>query len=301
VNKAVEWFKANAADLRNQRLAPLAERAKHIWAALRQESNVGLGAIRLEGEATKRRVELTAEVDGATAGAFGVMSQGELHALALALFLPRATAAESPFRFIVLDDPVQAMDPSKVEGLVTVLQELAVDRQVIVFSHDDRLPAAVRRAKGKATILEVTRGTKSVVVVGDALTPATRYLDDAYALAADADVPDSAKDKVVPSLCRMAFESTAYDVFGARSLAAGATRESIEATWDKAKKLSQRLALALHMDPEANVKPWLQEKPHRYPAFQECNSGVHGGTSADHKELQKDVRKTVKDLRATFT
>ena len=46
------------------------------------------------------------------------MSQGELHALALALFLPRATAPESPFRFIVLDDPIQAMDPSKVEGFV---------------------------------------------------------------------------------------------------------------------------------------------------------------------------------------
>jgi predicted ATPase len=300
VTKAVDWFKANAADLRNQRLAPLAERAKHIWAALGQESNVGLGAIRLEGEATKRRVELTAEVDGATAGAFGVMSQGELHALALALFLPRATAAESPFRFIVLDDPVQAMDPSKVEGLVTVLQELAVDRQVIVFSHDDRLPAAVRRAKGKATILEVTRGTKSVVVVGDALSPATRYLDDAYALALDDDVPDSAKNKVIPSLCRMAFETTAYDVFVARALAAGETREFIETTWDKAKKLGPRLALALDRDPDANYKPWLKQKPHRELAFRECNSGVHVGSGKDHLELQKAVRATVKDLRATF-
>ncbi len=122
---ASDWLKARSGDLRNQRLAPLADRARHIWAQLRQESNVDLGSIRLEGQATHRRVELTAQVDGVEAGALGVMSQGELHALALALFLPRATAPDSPFRFIVLDDPIQAMDPAKVEGFVQVLQELA--------------------------------------------------------------------------------------------------------------------------------------------------------------------------------
>ena len=53
------------------------------------------------------------------------MSQGELHALALALFLPRASLDESPFRFVVLDDPVQAMDPAKVDGLVALLSEIA--------------------------------------------------------------------------------------------------------------------------------------------------------------------------------
>ena len=64
------------------------------------------------------------------------MSQGELHALALALFLPRASLNESPFRFVVLDDPVQAMDPAKVDGLVALLSEIAETRQVVVFAHD---------------------------------------------------------------------------------------------------------------------------------------------------------------------
>ncbi len=153
VKQAQDWLKDNAAVLRNQRLEPLADRARDIWAMLRQESNVGLDAIRLEGDSTRRRVELDADVDGVKAGAFGVMSQGELHALALALFLPRATAPESPFRFVVLDDPIQAMDPTKVEGFVAVMQKLAVDRQVIVLSHDDRLSAAVRRSGGNARIL----------------------------------------------------------------------------------------------------------------------------------------------------
>ena len=64
-----------------------------------------LGDITLEGTATRRRAILGGSVDGQPTKALPVMSQGELHALALALFLPRATAAKSPFRFVVLDDP----------------------------------------------------------------------------------------------------------------------------------------------------------------------------------------------------
>ena len=94
---------------------------KSIWAALRQESNVDLGAIRLEGQKTSRKVVLRADVDGSETEAFGVMSQGELQALALAIFIPRATSDQSPFRFLVLDDPIQAMDPSKIDGFLEVL------------------------------------------------------------------------------------------------------------------------------------------------------------------------------------
>ena len=66
---------------------------------------------------------------------------------------------ESPFRFVVLDDPVQAMDPAKVDGLVKVLLDIAKTRQVIVFSHDDRFASAVRPAPKHVPIkvLEVFR------------------------------------------------------------------------------------------------------------------------------------------------
>lgn len=105
-----------------------------MWALLRQESNVELGPITLAGSTTRRAVRLEVSVDGAGGTALGVMSQGELHALALALFLPRATAAGSPFRFLVIDDPVQSMDPAKVDGLARVLSETARNRQVVVFT-----------------------------------------------------------------------------------------------------------------------------------------------------------------------
>lgn len=113
------------------------------------------------------------------------MSQGEPHALALALFLPRGTMPASPFRFVVLDDPIQAMDPAKVDGFVRVLARLAADRQVIVLSHDDRLSQEVRYLKVQVRILEVHRAPNSRVEVSAGSDPAHRYLEDARALAAD--------------------------------------------------------------------------------------------------------------------
>jgi hypothetical protein len=60
------------------------------------------------------------------------MSQGELHSLALSLFLPRTFLAENPFRFLVSDDPVQSMDPAKADGRARVLALLAEHRQVMI-------------------------------------------------------------------------------------------------------------------------------------------------------------------------
>ena len=124
VKQALTWLKADGQEIRNARLEPFAQLSAQIWDMLRQESNVELGPIRLEGSATRRRLSLDATVDGVACTALGVMSQGELHALGLALFLPRATSPDSPFRFLLIDDPVQSMDPAKVDGLARVLSRL---------------------------------------------------------------------------------------------------------------------------------------------------------------------------------
>ena len=58
IKAAETWLKGATDDIRNERLAPVAEQARVIWRMLRQESNVDLGAIRLAGSATQRRVEL---------------------------------------------------------------------------------------------------------------------------------------------------------------------------------------------------------------------------------------------------
>jgi DNA repair exonuclease SbcCD ATPase subunit len=174
LDAAKKWVTSNANVLRNQRMQPIADRAREIWSQLRQESNVDISSITLQGARTHRKAVLEGSVDGQPAAALTVMSQGELHALALALFIPRATAQASPFRFIVLDDPIQAMDPAKIDGFISVLRTLAESRQVIVFSHDDRLAASIRQLGVPAQLLEVTREAGSAIAVKTADHPAKR-------------------------------------------------------------------------------------------------------------------------------
>ncbi len=249
LKSAEAWFKKAAAGIRDDRFAPIAEKAAGIWERLRQQSHVELGRIQLTGEGTRRRVSLDVTVDGVEGAALGVMSQGELHSLALSLFVPRATLAESPFRFIVIDDPVQSMDPARVEGLARVLEGASADRQVVVFTHDDRLPEAVRRLDIAAEIVEVTRRDASVVELRRALDPVGRYLEDALAVAGTADLPSSAAARVVPGLCRLGLEATCMEVVRRRRLGRGEPHAEVERVLSEAAgRLLPLAALALFDD-----------------------------------------------------
>lgn len=291
---ALSWLKANDQTLKNERLAPISEHAARIWERLRQESNVEIAGLSLSGTATRRRVTIEATVDGEDASGIAVLSQGELHALSLALFLPRATMDVSPFRFVVLDDPVQAMDPAKVDGLVEVLAEIAETRQVVVFSHDDRLAAAVRRSSIRATVLEVTRGTSSAVEVVNTYTPSRRFLQDAKALCKDQGLPDATLRKVLPGLLRMAVEAAARDRYFAAALASGVPHSVVERAWEQTHRTRERVGLAIGGDATA----WSQEPGHGYrrAALGVAGSGVHDGLQGPPASALDAVHKTIEDL-----
>ncbi|MFI7492681.1 AAA family ATPase [Micromonospora echinaurantiaca] len=291
------WLKDTAAQLRNERVAPFAEHSQRIWAQLRQESNVELGAMTLAGTNTRRRVVFPVSVDGADNGtALGVMSQGEMHALGLATFLPRGCAPESPFRFIVVDDPVQSMDPAKVDGLARVLAELAEQRQVVVFTHDTRLPDAVTRlGLGDARIIEVTRAERSVVTLRPASDPVTRYLDDAYALARNEEIPAEVRGPVVAELCRSAIEAACHRVIWRTRVGRGVPHADIEKAIEAAsRRLTTILALAAFDDADrgGDVLGWLSRRhgPRAVNAYQACREGVHGAYLADLPGLVADAR-----------
>jgi recombinational DNA repair ATPase RecF len=279
-------------ELRSERWTPIAEQAKQIWAALRQRSNVSVEDVALAGTGTKRRVEVKVTVDGVDGAALGVMSQGELHALALSLFLPRATLPESPFRFLVLDDPVQSMDPARVDGLARVLDAVAMERQVVVFTHDDRLPEAVRRLGITARVLEVSRGPESRVSVRETASPWRRHLEDARALALSDGVPELVRRTAVPGFCRLALEAAATDTIRRRELGAGREHAAVEAELAGASKLVPLLALALVGDVRraSEVYPRL-DRLGRWAAdaVRACNEGSHGRFDGDPALLVKDV------------
>ncbi len=278
-----------ASTLQAERLAPIADAAKANWDELRQESNVSLDGFQLQKSGNVRRAEVAVSVDGSEASAFGVMSQGELHSLAVSVFLPRAGFRESPFRFMVIDDPVQSMDPAKVDGLARVLASAARDRQVIVFTHDERLPEAARRLGLDATVFEVTRRLGSIVEVRPALDPVKRYLADARALLSSHGVPPEVVKRVVPGFCRHALEAACMQAIRRRRLTAGSSHADVEGALARCTTLKTFLALAL-FDDETKGGEVLRSVNNRFgrpsgDAVQLVDKGVHELLSGDLRNL----------------
>ena len=301
IKSAEDWLKQTADGIRADRFAPIAEETKAVWAKLRHRSNVDLENIVLSGAKTNRRVDLEVTVDGVEGAALGVMSQGELHALALSLFLPRAMLAESPFRFVVIDDPVQSMDPARVDGLAHTLADAARTRQVVVFTHDDRLPEAVRRMQLEATVISVTRRPGSVVECRPSRNPIQAHLADAYALAKDTDLPIAAQARVIPGLCRSALEAFFVDVVRRRRINKGQSHAEVEDDLAASHTLNKRAALALVDDVEraGEVMGRLNKQLGDWAGttFKQCNKGAHDGFDGDLLDLVKRSGHLIDQLR----
>jgi ABC-type Mn2+/Zn2+ transport system ATPase subunit len=276
---AERWLKDAHDELRDERFRPIAGAVQENWTELRQDSNVSLGELRLVGASTQRRLSLDVKVDGEDGSALGVMSQGELNCLALSLFLPRASMPESPFRFVVIDDPVQAMDPAKVAGLAAVLARAAKERQVVVLTHDTRLADAMRALDIAATVIEVVRREQSVVELRRIQDPVQRYIDDAFAVAKSHDVPTEAL-RVIPGFCRLALEAAASLAATRRLLHQGTSYADVHTALEQPTTLNMWLALALLNDADrsGDVTGFLQKQyPWAVDAVKECNRGTHSG------------------------
>ena len=294
LKKAEKWMKDAADDIRNERFAPIADETRRIWEKLRLQSNVSLDDVHLGGAGKARKVELKVTVDGQEGAALGVMSQGELHSLALSLFIPRATLEESPFRFVVIDDPVQSMDPARVDGLAKVLQSASKHRQVVVFTHDDRLPEAVRRLDIPATVIEVTRREGSVVEPRRSKDPVSRYIEDAMALAYTDDLPPEVARRVVPGLCREALEAACMEAIRRRRIGRGEPHAEVESLLGGLTGTKSLTALALFDDERrgGDVLPHLNQKSREgADTFRAVNEGSHEGLKGDVLSVVRNTEK----------
>jgi len=303
LKEAEDWVKRAQSEIRDERFQPIAEQALRIWELLRAGSHVELAKPALEGAGTRRRVRLEVTVDGFDGAALGVMSQGELHSLALSLFLPRVTMPESPFRFIVIDDPVQSMDPIRVDGLARVLEETARDRQVVVFTHDDRLPESMRRLGVDARVIEVTRRTDSVVELRPALDPVTRYFADAHAIVKTVELPATAARRVIPGLCRLGVEAASLEASRRRRLTRGEPHTEVEDLLSHATTTTMKAALALFDDVDrgGDVLPEINRRFGRREAdaFRAIKGGTHygyGGDLADMVRYSAELARGIQGL-----
>jgi hypothetical protein len=222
------------------------------------------------------------------------MSQGELHALALSLFLPRATLAGSPFRFVVIDDPVQSMDPSRVDGLAKALEETARTRQVIVFTHDGRLPDTLRRLNITSKILSVTRRPKSVVEVRTALDPISANIEDALALVHTTQLPADVLRRIVPGFCRAALEASFITLVRRRRLVGGGLHNEVEEELRAAGKLTPLASLALFDDKDKGSD--VMKRLNKFggwagDVFKQCNEGAHKAVEGDIQLMIRDTER----------
>ncbi|MCX4233796.1 AAA family ATPase [Streptomyces ortus] len=305
IRKASTWIKALAAELREQRMEGFADQSQRIWERLRQESNIDLKAVSLKGseKATVRKLVMDVSVDGQEASALSVMSQGEQHSLALSLFLPRAATADSPFGFIVIDDPVQSMDPAKVNGLAQVLHELGEHRQVVVFTHDTRLQRAFTSQDLPVTVFEVERAESSKVKVKPVTDPVRQALDDARAIASTSDLPTAARTHVLPSLCRIALENAFLEAAWIRHHRSGAPEHTLQAAVGGADKLMKVTALALFGDAERTGDVYRELRtlcgPRAVDLLKQCQDGAHaaGAQITDPHRFVDDIEIMAQKVR----
>ena len=157
---------------------------------------------------------------------------------------------------------------------------VARQRQVIVFTHDERLPESVRRLRIPAQVLEVTRRSGSVVECRATRDPVAQYLDDARALLRTPDIPPRAAEVAVPLFCRLAVEAACTEAVRRRCIGRGERHADVEDRLVDARTLLQKLALAFFDDAGGAGEVW-QRISHRsqaaVAAVRWANRGPHEG------------------------
>ena len=116
------------------------------------------------------------------------------------------------------------------EDLARALEETAARRQVIVFTHDERLPEAVRRLGIESRMFMVARRPGSVVEVRKSLDPVRAHIEDALALVHTADLPNPVLRRTAPGFCRAAVEAALIGVIRRRQLLAGKSHGEVAET-----------------------------------------------------------------------
>ena len=107
---------------------------KELYALLNPGVLVGFETM----EPANDSMKLHATSFGVRMPAAATLSECQLNCLGLAVWLMRATTPTSPFDFVLLDDPVQAMDDDHAEAFIAKVVPYLLDqcgKQVVVLSH----------------------------------------------------------------------------------------------------------------------------------------------------------------------
>jgi hypothetical protein len=164
--------------------------------------------------------------------------------------------------------------------------------QVIVFTHDARLPESVRRLQIPARFIEVTRRENSVVELKEARDPVSAHLEDAIAVALTKEIPDNVRGNVVPGFCRFAVEAACIEVVRRRRIGRGDPHADVEDALEGA-TVNQLAAMALFDDPRrgGEVMGRLNQLgAWAATTFRRCKEGAHVAYGGDMRDLVNDTK-----------
>ena len=297
---AENYVTTMVADLRSRRFEPIRDHSIAFWNQLRHESSVAIDDMNLSGKGNRGVLNIDVNVDGVETSALAVMSQGELNCLALSLFLPRATHSDSPFQFVVIDDPIQAMDPSKVDGLATVLQMAAQTHQVIVFTHDPRLSAAIARLGIAGEVIDVSRSAQSEVIISESLGHVRRQFQNARDVSMSDNLDDNLKRRVVAGYCSRGIEAACAEKIIRTKLQNGESHSDAQAAADDATTLIKLMAVAIFDDEGragdvfGTVNGWGASLA---DAVRACKEGGHAAYTGDLHSLVADSQSVAERIR----
>jgi hypothetical protein len=130
----VRRVESAAQDEQDKLLKSRGQEVKDIYALLNPGATVGFDTMEPANDAMK----LHATSFGVRMPAAANLSECQLNCLGLAVWLMRATTPSSPFNFVLLDDPVQAMDDDHSEAFVSGVVPYLLDtsgKQLVILSH----------------------------------------------------------------------------------------------------------------------------------------------------------------------
>jgi ABC-type uncharacterized transport system ATPase subunit len=255
-DKLKNWVDGQIKSTRDLLFQPISDGAKEIWSFLNPESDLDLTGLGIAGGTERQQKILPGlEIGGVTVPAstegVRVLSTGQRNALSLATYLPRSAQLASPFRFLVLDDPIQAFDGSRVSYLAARLSEIAKTHQVLVFTHDERLwdDLCALSANARRVVLRRRADGKSQVEVIEATSAGNVLLAElAKTLAIyEQGNPSGATEEAVTALtlavCRQALDAELVQQLGILGRRAGKAPDLISDDVDKSSKTRDRLGV----------------------------------------------------------
>ena len=253
-DKLKGWVDSQIKSTRDLLFQPISDGAKEIWNCLNPESDLGLTGLGIAGGTQRQQKILPGlEIGGVmvptSAEGVRVLSTGQRNALSLATYLPRSAQSSSPFRFLVLDDPIQAFDGSRVSYLAVRLSELAETHQVVIFTHDERLWSELcalsanarrvvlrRRADGQSQV-EVIEATSA----GDVLLAELSKTLSIYEDGNPSEATEEAVTALTLAVCRQALDAEIVQQLGILGRRDGKAPEQISEDIDKSSKTRDRL------------------------------------------------------------